>query len=155
MGGGDASEAEPRQRLLDRAAMSTPEFDRGLWLLLGLSAVAFYLNPFGVGLGLRGRRVRCTGVVPVLCVVCGYVSGTRSSLAYIVPLNLLVTPAFFFADTARRDRPMVVLSALAAIGLSGRVGAAARARRRARSAQPARGSLRDASRPGPDPALGQ
>ena len=57
MGGGKAGGGTP-PRLLDRAAMSTRGFDRGLWLLLGLSALTFYVNPFGVGLGVRGRRCR-------------------------------------------------------------------------------------------------
>src|SRR4051812_14015426 len=34
-----------------RAAMRSRAFDQGLWLLLGLCAVIFYLNPFGIGFG--------------------------------------------------------------------------------------------------------
>jgi hypothetical protein len=143
---------EPRKRLLDHAAMSTREFDRGLWLLLGLSAVTFYVNPFGVGLGAsRYAALPVLLVVPALCAICGYLSGTRSSLAYIAPLNLLVSPAFFFADATDVIGVMLLLSALATIGLwagsalreatAGRVnaaaGAAASPERRA-----ARGGLR-------------
>ena len=108
---------ESRQGLLDRAAMGTREFDRGLWLLLGLSAATFYVNPFGVGLGASRAGVPALLVIPVLCAICGYVSGTRSSLAYIAPLNLLVAPAFFFMDAGEVIAVMIVLSALAAIGL--------------------------------------
>ncbi len=131
----------PPQRLLDRAAMSTREFDRGLWLLLGLSALTFYVNPFGVGLGVSRSVLPVLAIVPVLCVICGYVSGTRSSLAYLAPLNLLVAPAFFVADTNEVIAAMVVLSALATIGLW-----AGSALRRSAATSPgrpaARGSLR-------------
>lgn len=112
------SPREPRERLLDRGAMSTREFDRGLWLLLGLAAVTFYLNPFGVRLwGSSAAEVPLLVAVLGLCAACGYVAGTRSSLAYIAPLNLLVTPAFFFADALDVITTMVVLSALAVLGL--------------------------------------
>ncbi len=80
----------PRARLFDPAAMSTRQFDHGLWLL---------------------------PVVGALCAVCGYVSGTRSSLAYIAPLNLLATPTFLFADADGVVILMVVMSLLAALGL--------------------------------------
>jgi hypothetical protein len=55
--------------------------------------------------------------VPVLCAICGYVSATRASIAYIAPLNLLIAPAFFFAPASDVAAVMVVLSVLAAIGL--------------------------------------
>jgi hypothetical protein len=109
---------EPRRRLFDRTAMSTREFDRGLWLFLGLAAVTFYLNPFGVRLwGSSAEAVPLLLAVLALSVACGYVAGTRSSLAYIAPLNLLVTPAFFFAQPSDVITAMLTLSALAAIGL--------------------------------------
>jgi hypothetical protein len=103
-------QGKPRERLIERAAMSTREFDRGLWLLLGLSAAAIYLNPYDLGL-------RTVLVVAVLCVVCGYISGTSSSLAYVVPLNLLLSPVFLFADAGEVISLMIVLSAAATIGL--------------------------------------
>ena len=82
--------------------------------------------------------------MPIACVACGYVSRTRSSLAYLVPLNLLLTPTFLFFDTAGVLVTMFALSALAAIAL--RTGAALGALRDApaETAQPMRGSLRDA-----------
>jgi hypothetical protein len=132
---------ESKERLLDRAAMSTREFDRGAWLLLGLFAVTFYVNPFDVGLGASRQAVPVLLAVPVLCAICGYVSATRASLAYIAPLNLLVAPAFFFADASEVAVVMLVLSVLAAIGLWAgsalRRGAAGRPR-----PQAARGGLR-------------
>jgi hypothetical protein len=109
--------AKPRPRLLDRAAMNTRAFDRGLWLLLGLSAFAFYLNPSGIGLGSSRQPAPALLVVAVVCLLCGYLSGTRSSLAYLVPLNLLVVPAFFFWYPSYVIGLMVVLSAYAAICL--------------------------------------
>jgi hypothetical protein len=108
---------ESKERLLDRAAMSTREFDRGVWLLLGLFAVTFYVNPFDVGLGASRQGVPVLLAVPVLCAICGYVSATRASIAYIAPLNLLIAPAFFFAPASDVAAVMVVLSVLAAIGL--------------------------------------
>jgi hypothetical protein len=130
-----------KERLLDRTAMSTREFDRGLWLLLGLFAVAFYVNPFDIGLGPSRAAVPVLLAVPVLCAICGYVSATRASLAYIAPLNLLIVPAFFFADASEVAVVMILLSLLAAIGLwvgsALRRGAAASPRRQA-----ARGGLR-------------
>jgi hypothetical protein len=132
---------EPKARLLDRAAMSTREFDRGVWLLLGLFAVTFYVNPFDVGLGPSKEAVPVLLAVPALCAICGYVSATRASLAYIAPLNLLLVPAFFFADASEVATVMLVLSVLAAIGLW-----AGSALRRGGTASPkpeaARGSLR-------------
>jgi hypothetical protein len=124
----------PRARLFEPAAMSTRQFDHGLWLLLALAAVAFYVNPANVGLWLLP-------VIGALSAVCGYVSGTRSSLAYLAPLNLLATPTFFFADADGVVTLMVVMSLLAALGLL-----AGSALRRAPAASPgsraARGSLR-------------
>jgi hypothetical protein len=55
--------------------------------------------------------------LPAVCAVCGYVSRTESSLAYVVPLNLLVAPAFFFADAGDVIGLMLGLSALATLGL--------------------------------------
>jgi hypothetical protein len=46
------------ERLLDRAAMNTPEFDRGLWLLLAVSAFVLYLNPLDRELGETASRAR-------------------------------------------------------------------------------------------------
>ena len=113
----EAQRGESRKPLLDRAGMSTREFDRGLWLLLGLCAVAFYVIPFAVG-PMSGVAVPLLLlVVTAVCAICGYVSGTRSSLAYIAPLNLLVSPAFFFADASDVIGLMLVMSAVAAIGL--------------------------------------
>ena len=102
--------AESRVRLLDRAAMNSRDFDRGLWLLLGLSTVTFYVLPVhGVAPVVLA--------VPVLCGFSGYLSGTKASLAYIVPLNLLVSPTFLFADAGGVVGMMVLLSSLAALGL--------------------------------------
>ncbi|HEX8052246.1 MAG TPA: hypothetical protein VF517_04580 [Thermoleophilaceae bacterium] len=108
----------PRTRLLDRADVNTAAFDRGLWLLLALTAFAFYVNPFGVGLGAgRDPDLAVLALVPVVCGVSSYVSGTRSALAYAVPLNLLAAPAFFFAPAGYVIALMVVMSAVAAAGL--------------------------------------
>jgi hypothetical protein len=116
--GGEPPRREPRRRLLDRAPMNTPEFDHGLWLLLGLSAVALYVNPFGVGIGAaRNAGAAVLVFVPAVCAICGYVSGTRSSLAYLAPLNLLVSPAFFFWDASYVISLMILLSAFAAAAL--------------------------------------
>jgi len=55
--------------------------------------------------------------IPVLCALGGYMSRTRSSLAYIAPINLLVAPAFFFWPASYVIGLMIVLSAVAAVGL--------------------------------------
>jgi len=81
--------------------------------------------------------------LPVLGAVCGYVSRTTSSLAYVAPLNLLVLPAFFFADASVVIGVMLALSALATAGLwagSALRGAAGDAASQVQRA--ARGSLR-------------
>jgi hypothetical protein len=141
-------EGERREPLLDRAAMNTPAFDRGLWLLLGAAAFAFYLNPFGVGIGVTRDDGPLLVLVPLLCGVCGYLSRTRSSLVYVAPLNLLVAPAFFFIDVSIVIAAMVTLSVLGAIGLwAGSRLRRARARRATElpstpGPRPARGSLR-------------
>ena len=138
---------EPREQLLDRAAMNTPEFDRGLWLLLALSVVTFYVNPFEIGLGTsRSPDMAVLLIVPV-CAVCGYVSGTKSSLAYLAPLNLLVVPAFFFWPASYVIAVMLMLSAFAAAALWAGSALAGRAKARGTAAagpgaRPARGSLR-------------
>ena len=108
----------PPERLFDRAEMTTPAFDRGLWLFLALCAFTFYLNPFGIGLGVsRGEPLAVLVGVLAASVIAGYLSGTRASLAYIAPLNLLVAPAFFFVDAGLVIACMIVVSALAALGL--------------------------------------
>ena len=110
---------ESQKGLFDRAAMSTREFDRALWLLLGLCAVTLYVIPYAVG--PEATRDAALPVlllvVPALCAICAYVSGTKSSLAYIVPLNLLVSPTFFFADASDVVGLMLAMSVVAAIGL--------------------------------------
>ncbi len=133
-----------RTPLLDRAAMRTRAFDRGAWLLLGLGALAFYLNPLGIGLGASRDAVPALLAVPIVCLVCGHVSGTRASIAYLAPLNLLAVPAFFFYDASSVIGVMIALSALATIGLW--LGAALRGARAgaAEEGRAARGSLRDA-----------
>jgi hypothetical protein len=140
---------ESRGRLFDRAAMSTPEFDRGLWLLLGLAAFSFYLNPFGVGLGMSRDAVAAVWLfIPVACGIAGYVARTRASLAYLVPLNLLVAPTFFFWGAGVVVGLMFVLSALAGVGLwvgaalhDGRAGAGDAPAAPSPEARPERGSL--------------
>ena len=135
---------ESRDRVLDRAAMSSREFDRGLWLFLGLSAALLYLNPFGIGLVASPDGLPVLAGVAIVSAVCGYVSGTRSSLLYVAPLNLLLLPAFFFADAGDVILVMLVMSALATLGL--RAGSALGTARRPATASPAarapRGSLR-------------
>ena len=129
--------------LFDSAQMNTPQFDRGLWVLLGLAAVVLYLNPFGIGLGMRREAgVALLVFVPIVCAVSGYLSGTKSSVAYLLPLNLLVSPAFFFADASVVIALMLMVSAVAALGLWA---GSALGRRAAAPAQPAD----PASRPTP------
>jgi hypothetical protein len=96
--------------LLNRSAMSTPQFDRGLWLLLAASAVILYTSVFGEGFA-------ALAVIGALCGLCGYLSGTRSSLAYVVPLNLLVIPNFFFTGPSDVVALMILLSLVALAGL--------------------------------------
>ena len=140
-----AALARGRERapLLDRTQMRTRAFDRGAWLLLGLGALAFYLNPFGIGLGASRDVVPALLAVPVLGVACGYVSGTRAWIAYLAPLNLLAVPAFFFYDAGSVIGVMIALSALAVVGLW--AGAALRGSGAvtAEEGRAARGSLRD------------
>jgi hypothetical protein len=129
------------QRLLDRAAMNTRQFDRGLWLLVALSAVTLYVIPYG----------GATSVLLLVLVVggiCGFVSGTKSSLAYLVPLNLLVSPTFLFTDASGVIGLMLGLSAAAAVGLW--AGSALREARAGRPNAPAPA----ASRPGGRAARG-
>jgi hypothetical protein len=125
--------------LFDRAAMSTRDFDRGLWLLLGLSVVIFWVDPLGLGES-SGSAVAALLIAAVVCVVCGYVSGTRSSIAYIAPFNLLVVPTFFYAPAVGVIGLMIVLTGIAAIGLT--AGAALRRARAARAGQTARTAAR-------------
>jgi hypothetical protein len=134
--------AASQPRLVSRAGMRTREFDQGLWLLLALCAVVFYVNPFGIGLGSARDAVPMLMAVPVLGAISGYVSGTRSSIAYLVPLNLLVAPAFFFADAGVVLGLMVVVSALATVGLW--IGSALRQAPAGVEPRAARGTLRDA-----------
>jgi hypothetical protein len=130
----------PRKRLFDRQAMSTREFDRGLWLLLGVSVAVFWVAPLGLGVSID-QPVLVLLIVVALCVICGYVSRTRSSLAYIVPLNLLVVPTFFFvSDADSVIAVMIALSAVAAVSLA--AGAALARARTGHATAPARGSLR-------------
>ena len=125
---------QQRGSLIDRSAMSTRQFDRGLWLLLGVSAVILYTRVIGDGFA-------ALAVIGALCGVCGYLSGTRSSLAYVVPLNLLLIPNFFLTGPSDVIVLMVLLSVVALAGLwtgsALRRGASAGER-----AAPARGGLR-------------
>ena len=108
-----AEQRRPEQQrggLLDRAAMSTRQFDRGLWLLLGASAAILYTGVFGDGFA-------AVAVIAALCGLCGYLSGTRSSLAYVVPLNLLLIPDFFFTGPSDVVALMVGVSLVALAGL--------------------------------------
>lgn len=135
-----------RTRLIDRAAMNTLEFDRGLWLLLGLAAFTFYLNPFGVGIGISRDSVLVMLLgVAAACGAAGYVARTRASLAYLVPLNLLVAPALFFARAGDVIFLMLLLSSVAALGLwagSAARGETARGAAPSADGRPAPGSLR-------------
>ena len=67
-------------------------------------------------------------------------SGTRSSLGYIVPLNLLVAPTFFFADASGVVKLMFLMSLVAAIALA--AGSALRGVTAGGQNAAARGSLR-------------
>ena len=104
----EARRGEAPRRLFDRASMSTRGFDRGLWLLLLPSAATFYLAPASLGLGLLL-------VVAALGLVSGYLSGTRASLAYIAPLNLLILPIFLFVETDGVIVFMILMSCVAAV----------------------------------------
>ena len=99
-----------RGGLIDRAAMRTRRFDRGLWLLLAASAAILYGDLFGDGFV-------ALGVIGALCGLCGYLSGTRSSLAYVAPLNLLLIPNFFFTGPSDVIALMILLSVVALAGL--------------------------------------
>ena len=125
-----------RPRRIDRAAMRTRDFDRGLWLLLALSVITFYGSGFGVGPRLgEVSLVIVPLVIAAISLVGGYVSGTKASLAYLVPLNLLLCPVFFFAEAAGVIGVMVLVSAAAALGLWG-----GSALRRATAASPTAGA---------------
>lgn len=104
------SRRKAREPLIDRQAMNTRAFDRGLWLLLALSAAAFYFNPSASPLILALVVLGTSGAA-------GYVAGTGSSLAYLVPFNLLLAPALFFMFTSNVIYLMVGLSLIAALGL--------------------------------------
>jgi hypothetical protein len=142
--------AESREPLLDREAMSTQDFDRGLWLLLALSVFVFWIDPLGLA-ELSDPLVPGLAIAIALGVICGYVSGTRSSLAYVVPFSLLVVPTFFYTEAEGVILLMIALSMFAAIGLL--AGARLRRLRTERASvdaeraaspkpRPARGSLR-------------
>jgi hypothetical protein len=47
-------------RLVSREGMRTRGFDQGLWLLLALCAVVFYVNPFASGSARPATRCRCS-----------------------------------------------------------------------------------------------
>jgi hypothetical protein len=136
-----------KERVLDRDAMDTPEFDRGLWLVLGLGVLAFYMNPFGIGLGAARNGDALLVLLPIVGGVCGYVAGTRSSFAYLVPLNLLAAPAFFFWPAGFVFVLMVLLSGAAALGLWG--GSALRKARATRAPAPAVPAAAAEGRPAP------
>jgi hypothetical protein len=97
--------------VLDRREMTTAAFDRGLWLLVVASAVLFHVVNLGWWVTVA--------VVGLLCVLCGYWSRTRSSLAYLLPLNLLMAPAIFYAPASYVFLAMIFVSAVAAAGLWG------------------------------------
>ena len=133
----------PRARLFDPAAMSTPEFDHALWLLILCSGVTYYLTPFG------GGAIELLVATTLTCFACGYASGTSASIAYLAPLNLLIAPAFFITAASDVVALMVALSGVGALGLWAGSGLRALVARRrhesageAKSTRPARGSLR-------------
>lgn len=135
----------PPPRVRGRAAMTTPEFDRALWLLLVSSGITFYLAPFG------GGSVEMLIATAATCFACGYASATPASIAYLAPLNLLIAPAFFITAASDVVALMFVLTAVGALGLwagSALRGAALRRREQPSGdaagarAEPARGSLR-------------
>lgn len=98
-------------------AMHTPQFDRGLWLLLALAAFVLYLNPFGVGLGVRRDVLPALPALLIAGAVCGRLAGTRLALRYIAPLNLLVLPAFLFTTVGEAVALMMLVSLAGAAGL--------------------------------------
>jgi hypothetical protein len=101
----------PRRRLLDPTAMSTPEFDHALWLLIVCCGITFYLTPFG------GGGVEILIATALSCLACGYASGTSASIAYLAPLNLLLAPGFFITAASDVVAAMFGLSAIGALCL--------------------------------------
>ena len=101
---------KPQMPTLDQPTMNTTAFDRGLWLMLVLAGAAFYADPSGSP-ALLLTVVLGTGVAS------GYLSGTKSSLAYLVPFNLLLAPAFLFMDARAVVSLMIGLSVVVALGL--------------------------------------
>jgi hypothetical protein len=100
-------------------------------LLILPTAAVFYLGPSSLGLGVLA-------VVAVLCVISGYLAGSRAALAYIAPLNLLVVPLFFYLDAGDVVFFMLMVSVVAALALLAGVGLRRLAHRSA-SAPAARG----------------
>lgn len=125
----DRIRTAPLPPLADLAGMRTREFDRGLWLFLALTTPILYVSLFGAGYwGLLA--------LAAACVACGYVSATKASLMYVVPLVLLQCPAFFFTDDPRGVLThIVMLSVVAAKGLL--LGSAVGGRFRRSTAAPA------------------
>jgi hypothetical protein len=145
----DARRPSERGRPLDEAAMNTPEFDRGMWLLLALSALVFYVNPLGVGIGDTRNGNLALLAVPLVCGICGYVARNRAAFTYLAPLNLLSAPAFFFWDADYVIGLMVSLTLVGAVGLWAGSALAAMTYGRASAAaapaaapRPVRGTLR-------------
>jgi hypothetical protein len=105
----ETQRGEAVKPILDRAAMSTGAFDRGLWLLVAVSAVLFHVVTIGLWASVA--------LVGAVCVLCGYWSGTRSALAYLLPLNLIMAPAIFYANASIVILLMLFVSAVAGAGL--------------------------------------
>ena len=143
MGGGAAGEAAARSRLIDRAAMNTREFDRGLWLLLGLCAAVFYVNPFGIGLGASSEAVPVLLAVPVVCAICGYVSAHHVLARLPRPAEPARRARLLLHGRRRRDRPDAPAEHAGDRRPVGGIGAAPRAPASPDGARRA-GSLRDA-----------
>ena len=125
----------PREPLLDRDALRTPAFSRGLWLLLGASLPLLYVVKGGSG-------PLMLGVFALVCVASGYVSGTRHSLLYVVPLCVLLLPMFVYLETPELILLMLMVSAIAGACLL--AGSALRRASSAPAGTAARGSLNEA-----------
>lgn len=111
----NAVREQPRRPILpDLEEARGSDFDLGLWTFVGTTGFFFYGYLLGLEVrAITGHDVAGLLIFPLICVLAGFLSRTIWSVLYIVPLCLMLVPAFASAPAAQVLQAMLVLSLVA------------------------------------------
>ena len=98
----------------DWSEARTRSFDIGMWIFLALTTLYAYGSTLGLDItSLTNGAVALFAVFMLICLGCGFVSRTTTSVLYTVPLCLVLAPLFLVLAPGDVIVVMIAFAAIA------------------------------------------